>query len=1049
WIGFAVDPGNAVAESNEANNINVGAGLDRGSFSSEANLPSPLAGSGFVATPLTLQTPITAGIGDEWIGAYDIDVFSFTVATAQQLAIDIDRASGPLDAYLRLYDAAWNLVASNDNAAAPGETASSDPYLLRTLNPATYYVVVSSKENRSADPRGFVGRVAGGTGTYVLTVAPPLPDLAGVSFSATRSDTFLANGKMTLSYAIRNVGAAAAGEFTVFFWLSDDSHMDSGSPDTWVGSKTVTSLSAMHSYRGSTDVYLPLPARTDPYCTDNEYWIGMVIVPADTWVDAVAANNANQGNGVDMAPLWSEANVSSPAGDKPKAVALGVGWPHAGNLGGDEWIGPRDVDLFSVSLAEGLKYNIDLDRTSGALDSYVRVYDSKWHLLAANDNGAGPDESEGVDSFLTYLCEKTGTYYVVVSDVANGDADPTVLAGRSAGATGQYTVTVSSVDADLAGTSLAVSPSDPASNGGAVGADFAIANLGERESGPFRIKFFLSADSTISGADTVVGSYVCDGVKGYSTIEDHVALALPATDPFRDSNRYWIGMIVDDRNDVAESDETNNSNRGEGLDTAAVSSEAHVPSATDGVNADPTSLRVGASASAAIGDEWIGARDIDTYRVQVPAGRTIGFDVDSAGGFDSYLRLYDANWALLAASDNTAGPGEGPGSDSYIERTFDASTLVYVVVSAAANSAADARLLTGRAASGTGNYTLSALNIAPDLNATAADGPGQLVWGQTLDVDFSIGNAGFRPSGAFEVGVYLSSDATISAQDFCVGRYAIADLPAGLGQAATLSVTLPAVAPAGFPALGTVYLGVLADPDQRVADPVRADNAWASSAQQITVPVQALDAKRPVVFPDQNGDIVTVKLTGKGFGVVMFVHNTPSDMAAINLAGTDAKSKLAVTVRKAGAGDGRTPLPALTVDGSLGGLDVRACNLADDILVDGGVGKLQAGVVTGGHTITLAGGTTFPGGGTLTFGAVSDLTLDSAMAIKSLTATNWLDTGAADVIRAPWIAKLNIKGAGRAQAGDFGVGLETTNLSTPAGKAALDGVKVTGDVVGG
>ncbi|HTK77796.1 MAG TPA: SdrD B-like domain-containing protein [Gemmataceae bacterium] len=103
----------------------------------------------------------------------DMNLVRFTVHSGQRVGFDVDRASGSsLNSLLRLFNAAGQPIASNDDAAAPGETAGPDSFLSFTFNAAgTFYVGVSNNQNRSYNPLTGAGdNGAGSTGAYKLSL---------------------------------------------------------------------------------------------------------------------------------------------------------------------------------------------------------------------------------------------------------------------------------------------------------------------------------------------------------------------------------------------------------------------------------------------------------------------------------------------------------------------------------------------------------------------------------------------------------------------------------------------------------------------------------------------------------------------------------------------------------------------------------------------------------------------------------------------------------------------------------------------------------------
>ena len=91
----------------------------------------------------------------------DVDMYQFTAEAEQRISFDVDRPAGSiLDAYIRLFDSAGTQLASNDNAAGPGEPSSTEPYLQYTFNTSgTYYIdsVPWADEASMAGPRRRIG----------------------------------------------------------------------------------------------------------------------------------------------------------------------------------------------------------------------------------------------------------------------------------------------------------------------------------------------------------------------------------------------------------------------------------------------------------------------------------------------------------------------------------------------------------------------------------------------------------------------------------------------------------------------------------------------------------------------------------------------------------------------------------------------------------------------------------------------------------------------------------------------------------------------------
>lgn len=157
--------------------------------------------------------------------------------------------------------------------------------------------------------------------------------------------------------------------------------------------------------------------------------------------ESIETNNGGQGLGLDLFSIQEEKHLASPSSAGVAAETLTLGQTLSANIG-DEWVGDRDVDTFAISLTGETWLAIDLDRTGGTLDSYIRLYDQSWTLLASNDDRAAPGELfKTSDSYLEYHATAAQTLYLAVSALGNHTADPRQLAGRTSASTGAYTLT--------------------------------------------------------------------------------------------------------------------------------------------------------------------------------------------------------------------------------------------------------------------------------------------------------------------------------------------------------------------------------------------------------------------------------------------------------------------------------------------------------------------------------------------------------------------------------------------------------------------------------
>jgi len=130
----------------------------------------------------------------------------------------------------------------------------------------------------------------------------------------------------------------------------------------------------------------------------------------------------------------------------------------------------------------------------------------------------------------------------------------------------QYTI--DSPDVDLAPVEFGFDViTEPGNTGDILDVLFTVQNTGTGIAGQFDVDFYISDNVWISEDDKLLGSYAVDGVQGGETFSAITSLTLPgAEDGFwNGSKNYYIGMIIDGKNTVFETDENNNVNVGYGI----------------------------------------------------------------------------------------------------------------------------------------------------------------------------------------------------------------------------------------------------------------------------------------------------------------------------------------------------------------------------------------------------------------------------------------------------------------------------------------------------
>ncbi len=176
-------------------------------------------------------------------------------------------------------------------------------------------------------------------------------------------------------------------------------------------------------------------------------------------------------------------------------------------------------------------------------------------------------------------------------------------------------------------------------------------------------------------------------------------------------------------------------------------------------------------------------------------------------------------------------------------------------------------------------------------------------------------------------------------------------------------------------------------------------------------------------FLDQDGDSVTITLTGLGAMDLTLANGDTGPLDAIELSGADASSALKITVKQATGGDGLLAVGQIAGDGTLARIDAPACDLTGGVDLPGQSPALRT--VLRFHTIAD--------------GAVVNCGSD----IQSLTVA---DMGAGEII-APRIGSLRVTGdKKRGMAGDLLANITLGGNPAASGPATLRSLFVAGAI---
>ena len=301
-----------------------------------------------------------------------------------------------------------------------------------------------------------------------------------------------------------------------------------------------------------------------------------------------------------------------------------------------------------------------------------------------------------------------------------------------------------------------------------------VRNEGDGASAAITLRYYRSADATITASDTAVGTDAVAGLAASGTSEQAISLTAPST-----PGTYYYGVCVDTVTD--ESDTTNN---------CSASVQVTVP--------EPERP-----------DLEVGTPTVDDARPETGATFTLSVTVSNTGDGESSattLRYYRSTDATITTSDTVEGTAEvgalaaSGTSEQSISLTAPAPGTYYY--------GACVDTVTGE--SDTTNNCSAPVQVGveaptyPDLEMgtpTVDDTTPET--GASFTLSATVRNAGDGESSATTLRYYRSTDSTITTSDTAEGTADVGTLAASGTSEQSISLTAPAP--------GTYYYGACVD----------------------------------------------------------------------------------------------------------------------------------------------------------------------------------------------------------------------------------------------
>ncbi|WP_242353934.1 MULTISPECIES: CARDB domain-containing protein [Anaeromyxobacter] len=584
------------------------------------------------------------------------------------------------------------------------------------------------------------------------------PDLVATSVSAPASG--VVGETLTV---FDTIAASAAGgatpPFDVGFYLSTDPVITPS--DLLLGWRSAAALAPGASSSASTPVTLPLGL------APGTYYVGVIADDFTYCFEDYLYNSYCYGGDVAKEPDGTNnARASGPiVVGGTDLVLTEVSAPATAGTGLPLVVHDAVAAVGGGTGAFKVGYYLSTDPTITTADRFLG-----YRALG----GLAPGATSSADTSVTVPAGLApGTYYVgAIADYEGRVAEASETNNARAGNT------VAVAGPDLTVSALAAPQSVGTATPFSVTAT--VANLGSGASPATMVSIYLSTDPVITTSDLRLGYGTFAMPAPGETSSATLTVSVPSSVA---QATYYLGAILDPYDQVKEESETNNASAGAALTL---------------VRPDLAPIAVSGPPAALTGET-------------ITVSYTLSALPTGAGATSPPLGLYLSSDLFITPQDlsiGTAYPGDlasGASRSGTVTLTIPAG-----IAGGTYQLGAFADPYGTTPESDEGNNGLAGGTIAitgPDLVATAVSGPASAVRGTSIPVANTVAaSAAGGAAPAFLVGVYLSSDASITASDLLLGYRSVAGLQPG---ASSSDTTLVAIPPTLAP--GTYYLGVLAD----------------------------------------------------------------------------------------------------------------------------------------------------------------------------------------------------------------------------------------------
>ncbi len=507
----------------------------------------------------------------------------------------------------------------------------------------------------------------------------------------------------------------------------------------------------------------------------------------------------NDGAGPELVPLPTGVGFNVTLDDAAGKAITSASPPYVGTYQPAQAFSDPSMEVYGTANPNGTWFLLFLDPNGNPVPvSGVNL--QSWSLTFTQEP-VTPTDANGHYSFPGL---NPGTYKVNVAGTA-ASPDP----GQTVGlATGQASAT-----ADFAVRTVLGSITGSVVNGGGQAVAGATAYLDLNHNGKYDAPVTFTGSTTIQDLGGLDGATLA--VSGLSAQFTHVSVNLNIARA-AGSGSQWDVFLASPQG----------FNDGAGPEL--------VPMPT-GVSFNVTLDDGAATAITSASSPYVGAfqpaqalsgSGLEVYGTADPNGVWYLLFLDPNGNPVPVSGVSILNWSLTFTQEPSTQTNAN-GDYNYFFTGLNPGTYTVGIAGAAAgpDPTRTVGVSTGHTSTGV-NFTVQP---APDLVATSFQVAGGFAtWGQSVTVNYTLANRGLGDAPAFDVDLRFASTDHIGGGDPLLQSIPIGPLPAGATTSGSVTVQLPGSLtnpPTGFGAFDPIYLGLVVDPANAVAETSESNNS--------------------------------------------------------------------------------------------------------------------------------------------------------------------------------------------------------------------------------